>query len=57
MDVHRDMKSEKSIAIHWGTFTTRFHALQSKQELETAVKERTVDKPFGVVDIGQIVDL
>ncbi|KAI8994300.1 beta-lactamase superfamily domain-containing protein [Gaertneriomyces semiglobifer] len=51
--VHRDVKSEKSFGIHWGTWTlTDEPYWEPKQRLESACEEVGVDN-FHTIEIGQ----
>ncbi|KAG1080274.1 hypothetical protein G6F42_023409 [Rhizopus arrhizus] len=54
VDVHRDIKSKRSIAIHWGTFVLTDEPVQDPpQRLEAAMKQRGLNADdFGVLPLG-----
>ncbi|KAK4514543.1 RHO1 GDP-GTP exchange protein 2 [Mucor velutinosus] len=54
VDVHRDIKSKQSIAIHWGTFVLTDEPVQDPpQRLEAAMKQRGLNADdFGVLPLG-----
>lgn len=61
VEIHQSMKSRLSIGIHWGTFTTKRHALETMMELkrECAVRRVSVEGEgeFRVVDAGRVIQL
>ncbi|CEP19723.1 hypothetical protein [Parasitella parasitica] len=54
VDLHRDVKSKRSIAIHWGTFVLTDEPVQDPpHRLEAAMKQRGLNAAdFGVLPLG-----
>ncbi|KAI8637285.1 beta-lactamase superfamily domain-containing protein, partial [Parasitella parasitica] len=54
VDLHRDVKSRRSIAIHWGTFVLTDEPVQDPpKRLEAAMKQRGLNEAdFGVLPLG-----
>jgi N-acyl-phosphatidylethanolamine-hydrolysing phospholipase D len=54
--IHMDVKSKKSIAIHWGTFALAYeHYMEPKQKLSEALLKYSLDKKdFIAVKHGEI---
>ncbi|XP_060576101.1 N-acyl-phosphatidylethanolamine-hydrolyzing phospholipase D-like [Ruditapes philippinarum] len=57
--MHEELKSEKSVGIHWGTFRlTTEHYMEPKQKLSDIVKEKGLDSGcFFTVKHGEVVTL
>ena len=63
VQIHRDIRSAKSVGIHWGTFRLTYeHYLEPKQKILELVEANGVSldgKPnlnFVVVDLGETVE-
>lgn len=59
VQIHCDVKSKKSIGIHWGTWALASeYYLEPKEMLEKIVKDRNLDEnEFVTVQHGEIINL
>jgi L-ascorbate metabolism protein UlaG (beta-lactamase superfamily) len=58
VEAHRILQSERSLAIHWGTFQLADDgAREPVDDLERALKENTLSSPFEALPNGGVVSL
>ncbi len=59
VQIHMDVRSNKSIGVHWGTFAmANEYFMEPPKKLSQAVKNKKLDPlSFTVVKHGEIVDL
>ncbi len=57
VQVHLDVKSKKSFAVHWGTFALTYTPyMEPKNRTREALKEKGIDRnAFLIPDLGQTV--
>jgi N-acyl-phosphatidylethanolamine-hydrolysing phospholipase D len=60
--IHKVLRSEKSVGIHWGTFTTLGHSWEISRWFRRVMKEEEVGGSwekagFVLVDVGKWLDL
>jgi len=58
IDIHKDIKSKKSIAIHWGTWAlaNEFY-LEPREQLKDLSKDQLPPDAFITIDHGEFFDL
>ena len=59
VSIHQDLKSRRSLGIHWGTFRLTYEPyLEPKNRTKEAMEKKGLDPDnFQVVDIGDTVEI
>jgi N-acyl-phosphatidylethanolamine-hydrolysing phospholipase D len=59
LQIHKDIRSQHSVAIHWGTFALGEEPLDEPPQLLLAAlhSERTMLPPFEAIDIGSTIQI